>query len=71
MAACYGLPSTLLLLVSLFGIQVLSELKAYMVEEWRSASSSFLLDETSLPLPTSEIVAELDDRVRITCISCS
>jgi hypothetical protein len=50
---------------------VLSELKAYMVEEWRSNSSSFLLDDTSLPLPTSDIVAELDDKVRITYVKCS
>jgi hypothetical protein len=46
-------------------VQVLAELKSYMVEEWRSASSSFLLNDTSLPLPTSEIVAELDDKVKL------
>jgi hypothetical protein len=54
---------------------VLAELKAYMVEEWRSSSSSFLLDDDSKqPLPTAEIVAELDDKVRcyLTCyMTCS
>jgi hypothetical protein len=47
----------------IYALQVLSALKSYMVEDWRSSSGSFLLDDASLPLPTSEIVAELDDRV--------
>jgi hypothetical protein len=31
------------LLLLLLSVQVLSELKTYRVEEWRSSSSSFLL----------------------------
>jgi hypothetical protein len=54
------MPLLLLLL-----LQVLAELKAYMVEEWRSSSSSFLLDDSSEgPLPTADMLAELDDKVR-------
>ncbi|WIA16977.1 hypothetical protein OEZ85_013893 [Tetradesmus obliquus] len=43
--------------------EILAELKSFMVEEWRAASSSFLLDDASeAPLPTADMLAGLDDK---------
>lgn len=43
--------------------EILAKLKSFMVEEWRAASSSFLLDDASeAPLPTGDMLAGLDDK---------
>lgn len=48
-------------------MQVIADLKSAMVAEWRTASHSFLLDEESTTSSsTSELLAHLDDSVRLT-----